>query len=360
MLHLIAVLAAVVVLCARAADPEAEKIQVRFHQQRVNSRPDDAGALRMLAMAQVRLAEASTDAREYDRAWTNLDQAESLEPGNPDTLRARARLLLSRHRFPQALALARYGLTIAPQDTDLLWLAGDAAFETGALEAAAGYYEKLHAVSPQLNTWARLAQLAEARNQLPEAARMLGQAMETGRRKGAPTESIAWCHAVLGEVRLKLGSAAGARRHYELGLESNPDHPLVLEHLAELEKLEGNLAASEAAYRKLLARRPDPVNQLKLAEVLRERGSSKEAESLRSQGAEQIRQAVELGNEGFLRPLAELELEAGRFEQAATLAFRDLALRPTVESKALLEKINTARSGAAMTVGQGQRRQPRR
>ncbi|MGH9673470.1 MAG: hypothetical protein ACRD44_09840, partial [Bryobacteraceae bacterium] len=51
------------------ADPyAAERTTVAFHTFRAKQRTDDAGALRMLANAQVRLAEATGDAREYDRA----------------------------------------------------------------------------------------------------------------------------------------------------------------------------------------------------------------------------------------------------------------------------------------------------
>lgn len=346
------VLAALVVAAwpAAASQFEEQEKAAAFHQARVKARPDDASAWRMLAGALIRLAEANTEPRDYDRAWESLDKADALEPGNPDTMRVRARLLASRHRFPQAFALAGESLKKTPGDTDLLGIAGDAAFEMGDLDAAETLYHKLHAHSQQLNTWARLAQLAEARGRLDEAAAHLEKAMETGARKGAPAESIAWCHAVLGEIRLNQGNPKQARRLYAAGLEKSPDHPLVLEHLAELEKAEGNLEASEAAYRKLLARKPDPVNQLRLAEVVAARGDHKAADDLRQKSRRQIERVVAGGNEGFLRPLAELELDAGRFERAASLASRDVALRPTAASRALLAKVLAAAAAAGRPV----------
>ena len=327
-----------------------ERNTVSFHEARVKQRPDDAGPLRSLASALIRLAEVTTEARYYDQSWQNLDKADVLEPGNPDTMRTRARLLLSRHRFSQALAVAVRTLEIVPDDIDLMGIAGDASFETGDYDAAEARYRKLHTYSPQVNTWARLAQVAEARQQWEEADKMLVQAMETGARKGAPAEAIAWCLAVLGEVKLKRGNRDEARRLYAAGLEKQPGHPLVLEHLAELEMLEGNLEASASAYRKLLARRRDPVNTLRLSKVVAARGDAAGAEALRREAREWIEQAVAGGNEGFLRPLAELELEAGKFNRAATLAARDVALRPTVESRAMLAKILAAAAAAGMPV----------
>jgi tetratricopeptide (TPR) repeat protein len=335
------------VACLLPAADNPERAAVNFHARRAAGRPDDAGARRMLASALVKLAEATSDPRDYDRASSALDEAEALEPGNPDNHRVRARLLLSRHRFPQAFAFAEETLRKVPGDADLLGIAGDAAFEMGDLDAAEVRYHKLHAISPQLNTWARLAQLAEARQRLEEAAAHLERAMETGARKGAPAESIAWCRAVLGEIRLKQGDPAAARREYALGLEKFPDHPLVLEHLAELEKLEGNREAAAQAYGRLIALRPDPVQKLRLADVMSE---TSQAAALRQEARTQIETAVAGGHEGFLRPLAELELEAKRYRRAAELAFRDLGLRPNAEARALLAKILAAAAAAGKPV----------
>jgi tetratricopeptide (TPR) repeat protein len=337
--------------CSAASDQvEIERKTVAFHAARAKQRPDDAAALRFLASALVKLAAVGGDGTDYDRAWENLDKAEVLEPGSPDTLRARARLLLSRHRFQQARALAEHGLSLWKDESDLLGLAGDAAFEVGDLKSAAAYYDKLHAVAPNLNTWARLAQVAEAQDRLKDAAGHLQKAMESGMRKGAPPESIAWCHAVLGEVHLKLGDPKMARNLYVEGLQKSPDHPLVLEHLAELEAVEQKLEASEAAYRKLVALRPDPVNRLRLAEVVSKRGDAQGAQTLRIESRNMLQRFVASGNEGYLRPLAELDLEDGYYSRAAALAARDVALRPTEESQALLKRVLSTAAAAGKPV----------
>src|SRR5919109_4543035 len=88
----------------------AQDNAIRFHEARVAAKPDDTGALRMLAAAYVARAEVTGEARDYDRAWEVLNRAEKLEPGVISTMAAKASLLLSRHRFPQARALAEEGL----------------------------------------------------------------------------------------------------------------------------------------------------------------------------------------------------------------------------------------------------------
>jgi tetratricopeptide (TPR) repeat protein len=347
----VVLLAAGACIAAGQQTPASEQDRiVAFHVTRSQARPDDAGALRMLAEALVKRAEVTGEPGDYDRAWETLDRVESLEPGELPTLRARARLLLSRHRFPQALALAAHGLKQYPQDTDLLAVAGDAALEMGDLEAAAAHYGTLHELSSQLHTWARLAHVAELRGRLEEAAVMMEQAMDTGLKKGAPSESLAWSRAVLGELRLKQGRPEEARKQYALGLEKSPEHPLVWEHLAELEKHENRLEAAEAAYRKLLSWRPDPVSRLRLAQVVEDRGDLKAAEVLRAESLRFLERVVAAGNEGFLRPLAEMDLAAGRYDRAAALLARDVSLRPTAEGRALLRDVLAAAAAAGRPV----------
>ncbi len=349
----IAALSALLCLPALAGPAEKKREEekvVEFHLARVVSRSDDAGAWRMLATSQVKLAEATGEPREYDRAWEALERAEALEAGSMDTLRGRARLLLSRHRFPQALALAESGLVSSPEDTGLLEIAVDAALEMGDLDASGVHAQKLHAISQQLGSWARLGFVAEARGKLPEALKHLEQALETGARKGAPPDSIAWCRAILGELHLKLGNRQDARSQYEFGFEKVADHPLVLEHSAELETLEGKIEAAERAYRKLLDQRPEPVLRLRLAEIVAQRGDQDGAAALRKESLAFLERVVGGGNEGYLRPLAELYLEAGRYPQAASLAARDLALRPNAYSRALLAKILAAAASAGKPV----------
>lgn len=263
---------------------------------------------------------------------------------------ARARLLLSRHRFPQARAVAEEGLKRHPNDEALLAVAGDAARETGDLEAAENFYNKLHAQGPRLISWARLAHVAELRGNLNTAATMLEKAMEAGTKKAAPPETIAWCHAVLGELELKRGKLEAAHKHYRAGLERSPEHPLVLEHLAELETKQGNPAAAETAYQRILAQRDDPGIRLRLADLFELRGKREEAARIRNEVTHVFERLVEAGNEGYLRPLAELDLAAGRYQRAATLAARDVALRPTQESQAVLRKVLAAAAAAGKPV----------
>ncbi len=312
---------------------------VTFHQIRAASRPDDADAWRMLASAYVQRAIANGDGADYDRGWKTLEKAESLDKGDIRILQARAQLLLARHHFQQARKLAEQGLKQDPSNQELLGVAGDGALETGDLDAAADYYERFHQAGARLTSFARLAHVSEVRGNLGQAAQLLNDALKAGYERGSLPEARAWCRAVLGEVELLRGEPEEARRQYIAGLKESPNHLLVLEHFAELEQTEGNLKAAEENYRRILARKVDPKSELRLAAILEARGEKHEAARLREESKRFYERAVASGDEGYLRPLAVAELVRGHYEQAAALQARDVALRPTTESRALLQTI---------------------
>lgn len=319
---------------------------VAFHTARAASRPYDADAWRMLAGAYVARAVATGDGADYNRAWEMLAKAESLDPGDIRILQGRAGLLLSRHHFQEARRLAEKGLEQSPNNPELLGIAGDGALETGDLDAADRFYQKLNVVSPRLTSWARLAHLAEMRGNLDESAEMLERALEAGYEGASLPEARAWCRAVLGEMELHRGNMKAARGQYEMGLKESPNHLLVLEHFAEFEQTEGNLAAAETDYRKILAQREDPKAELHLAAILETIGDKREAGRLRQASLRFYERAVASGNEGYLRTLAVFELAEGHYERAASLQLRDVALRPTPESRGVLQTIQDMAAAA--------------
>ena len=206
-----------------------------------------------------------------------------------------------------------------------------------------------------MSAWARIAHLHEAREDWDKAHEYQTKALEA--TYGTPPvtiESRAWCRAILGEIELRRGRPAAAREQYGKGLSESPDHPLVLEHLAELDAIEGRDAAAVDAYRRILAKRRNPQIEISLSELLAKAGNKSEAAALRARAIEFMERAVESGNEGFLRPLAEERLAARRFEEAAALQVRDVLLRPTPDACEVLQRIEReAKAAGRRSKGRG-------
>jgi tetratricopeptide (TPR) repeat protein len=344
-------------LLGLAKDVTPEDSAVRFHQARASSRPGDGEALRLLAGALIKRAEATGSTADYDEAWRVLEDAQRVEPGELSTTLKQAQVLLSRHRFVLASSLLQKALKRHPANTDVLALAGDARLELGDLEGAEKLFTRLTEMSKRFPSFSRMSAVAEAKGNLDEAARWMQTALATARRMGESTETIGWARAVLGEIYLKQGRSADARAEYTAGLREAPEHPLLMEHLAELERAEGNDDASIVLYRRILSLgRPDPENKLRLSEILVKTGNTEEGSKIRAEARAFLKAAVEAGNEGYIRPLARIYLEERNFQAAADLAFWDVGLRPTVESKELLDSILAQATAAGSPINSFVRR----
>ena len=221
----------------------------------------------------------------------------------------------------------------------------------GDLAGAEHHYRKLVKVAPQkASSWTRLSSLEEARGNLGEAAKLMEKALNASYPKPLSAAGLAWARSILGEIEAKRGNLDEARRQYMWALSKVPNDALALEFLADLDVWQGRLAEAEAGYRKILLQKPDPKIQLNIARLLERRGERDEAQRLRAEALRYYEKVVAGGNEGYLRPLATLDLEAGRYARAAELAARDMDLRPTAESRALYQSVVRAAQAAGQPV----------
>lgn len=330
---------------------QAAKAKVKFFEWRATAYSDDPDTHRKLANTLVARAAFTGDPADYDRAWKELDRAEKLSPGEGRTLLARASLLLARHRFGQARTLAEQGLQKDPNNTDLMVVASNGAINTGDLDGAEKILHKFVSIAPELlSSWAGLSQVAELRGNFNEAAELMQKAIKAGIEKPAEPSRIAWAMTILGEIEAKRDRTDLARTYYEMALQEFPGHPLALEFMADLDQWEGHLAEAEAGYRKVLSIRPEPKVRLNLAALLEREGKKEEAARMQEESLKFYEWAVKGGNEGYLRPLATLDLAAGRYERAEKLAAHELTLRPTMETRLFYASILKAAAAAGQPV----------
>ncbi len=328
---------------------------IKFLESRTDAYPEDSESHRLLASGFVIRAEATGDAADYDRAIEEIDKADKLDPDSLRLIQARAIILFSRHHFQETKTIAERGLQRDPNNADLLGLAGDGALESGDLETAEKHYRHLIETSPKMTgAWTRMSHLEEVRGNLEEAARLMEKSIDANYPKPLSNTGIAWARSILGEIEAKRGNLDEARRQYNWALNKVPDYALALEFLADLEQWQGKLDEAEKIYRKLLSQKADPKWQMSLATLLEKRGAKDEAAQLSAEARKFYEQSVASGNEGYLRPLATLELDEHNFERAAELAARDMALRPTTESRAIYANILKAANdaGQPLTVAQ--------
>jgi tetratricopeptide (TPR) repeat protein len=174
-----------------------------------------------------------------------LEQIGRSSPGLPEALLLAAGAARVQVDRPRAERILREGENHHRDDPRFAYERFLLEFETGKAADAEAAAARLEALAPgDVNTWRARARLLSRQGQLQEAA-------EVHRRllRERPSWKNLWYVA---EIEMKLGDAAGARRHLAQLLEVSPDNLRGRTKLAELEYLMGDPAEAAGLYADLL------------------------------------------------------------------------------------------------------------
>ncbi len=291
------------------------------------------------------------DGRDFDNALAALDDAEAkmatrtrTEVGVmqiPELYTSRARVLAARHRFVEAIEVAKKGLRKYPHFSGLESVAGESSVQIGDMQAGEAYLRRLVNSEFRIaNNFIGLAYWAEVAGDLEQASDLLSRAPEVNFPKPLPRLRQAYIYAVHGDVKAKSGKLAEARAFYQASLEQEPSTAQAKVGLADLASYEGKLDEAEKLLREVVESEwPNAEYQAKLADIREKQGDVKEAKALRTAAEKYFEWSVGTGFEGYLRPLALLKLKQGNFRKAGEYAARDLAIRPNRESRAVYQSI---------------------
>ena len=188
------------------------------------------------ATASLQRVRETGDPAFYRPAERSLRQARELEPRNGAVLRGLASLAASRHRFAEALPLARRAVRLEPDVAAGYGLVGDAALELGRYEQAFAAYDRQAQLKPAASAYARVAYARELLGDL-EGAR---EAMRFAVEASAPGEPAAW-------ARVQLGNLVGGERLYREALAIRPEYAPALEGLADQALRRGDRARRDRA-----------------------------------------------------------------------------------------------------------------
>jgi tetratricopeptide (TPR) repeat protein len=279
-------------LAVRSAD-------IRFYRARADRDPQSAADRAQLAGLYLQHGRETGSPGDFARAAAWAESSLAIRR----TRNGRAQLvlassLLARHRFPQALEVARDLVVRVPDEPAYRALLGELELEMGDYERARATFRSLEASRTHLAVAPRLARWAEIEG-LPGLARELLAAglAEAERRPDLPAEQLAWFHLRLGDLELRAGRLSHSRRALERGLAMVPDDgrlraamarleaathrwkraryhaaraattspdPATLALLGDIQAALGDPAAAESAYlavERLAAERPEPFNR---------------------------------------------------------------------------------------------------
>lgn len=207
-------------------------------ESQVRSAPGDARSLASLGLAYQQRARETADASYLTKSEVALRRALALAPTDATATEGLASLALSRHRFRDALVLARRGRALSPGSTRPLALVGDALVDLGRYSAAFAVFDELAARKPGLAAYSRVAYGRELLGHRAAAVEAMRLAVGAAEGRAEPS---AWAHVELGKLYFGQGQLAAARLEYRAALASFPGYVFALDGLAHVEAAGGHV-----------------------------------------------------------------------------------------------------------------------
>jgi tetratricopeptide (TPR) repeat protein len=312
-----------------ASRPTPADRLVAAAQAVVSRSPRAANGYNQLCAAYMQKARETGDFLYYARADAALRRSLELDPAtdgeNYDALRMQAGLLLTHHRFKDALELARRMRQLRPDDHYVYGVMTDALVELGDYQAAVEAADKMSDLRPSAASYSRISYLRSLHGHTEPAV----EAMRLAVRASSPSdgEGHAWFRVHLGDELMNAGRRAEAEREYAAALAVFPDYHLALAAQARARVAEGKLDEAVELYRRAEARVPTPEGALALGGLYTKLGRADEArreyerfESLAGAGGGiyAVRRAVFLADHG------------ARLDEALELARRERAARSDI------------------------------
>jgi tetratricopeptide (TPR) repeat protein len=224
-------------------------------QSELRARPDDAHSYTLLGLAYQQRARETGDPTYYTKSEGVLRRALALDRKETLAVSGLASLALARHRFAQALALARRARDAAPYTARNYGAIGDALVELGRYGEAFVAFDKMASLRPDLSAYARVSYARELLGRQQEAVSAMRLAAESA--TGA-AEPAAWTHVQLGKLYFNHGRYEAAAREYRIALGYFPAFPYGLDALAQAQAAQGRYARAIALERRAVEAVPLP------------------------------------------------------------------------------------------------------
>ena len=249
--------------------------QIRAAQGIVESQPSQPLGYNLLADAFMQKARETGDFSFNAKAEEALNRVSKVAPDNYDALKLRAKLLLTYHRFAEALEVSRRAGEISPRDHDVYGAMTDALVELGDYPAAVEAAQKMVDLRPDTASYSRVSYLRTLHGDTKGAIEMMRLAAEAA--NPANLESVAWCREHLGDEVMSAGQLADAEREYDHALYIFPNSHLALAAKARARLAAGDTDAAIDFYKRAVERVPLPEYAAALGDLYAKLGRTEEA-----------------------------------------------------------------------------------
>ena len=294
-------------------------------ETRIQQRPNDGDAVVQLANLLIRVQRVDSDPAAAINAEQRLRDFLARTPDHYEAQRALGPVLLSQHRFRDAMREANRAIAMDARDAFNYGVMGDAHLELGEYDEAFAAFDRMGALRPGPAAYARIAYALEMKGDLDGALEQMRMAAEGTSAHDA--EGQAWHYAQLGNLLLQRGRLGDARREFERAAFTFPEHPYAMAGLARVKISERDYTGALAMYERMLASAPSPELAFVIGDLHARLGRPERAENMYVEG-ERLERAGWATEEPQPQALARFLAERGRkISEAVALAEEAAAKR---------------------------------
>jgi len=306
---------------------------VRDLEDRVARNPRDGRSLTLLGLAYQQRARETGDLTFYERSAGALERALSIDARDYVAVTGTAALAASRHRFDEALVLARRAVALSPESAAPYGILGDSLLELGRYEQAFAAFDRMVALKPSAASYARVSYGREILGDTDGARAAMELAAEAA--EPAP-EAVAWALTNVGNLELGSGRTERAAGFYRRSLVRLPRYAPALAGLARVATYRDRPLEAARWYREAAKVAALPDYPARLGDALATAGLIDEAEEAWAQAEELEREFVRHGGRNDLET-ALFDLDHDRnFADALARAREGWKRRPSVEGEHVL------------------------
>lgn len=237
---------------------------------KIKESPDEPG--NYSALAKVYMYEARVTGEHpyyYPAALSALEAAMQKDEKNLEAMTLKTSVLLSLHRFAEARELANRLTVDVPGTSAAYGMLCDANVELGRYTEAVTAADRMMALRPGLEAYARVSYLREIHGDKEGAI----DAMRMAVKAGLPgTEDAAWTRTTFGNVLFQQGMIAEAEQQYQLARLERENYPFALAGIASVRHAQKRYDEAMILLDTALAMIPEVSFMEKKAEIQQERG----------------------------------------------------------------------------------------
>jgi tetratricopeptide (TPR) repeat protein len=269
--------------------PAESEARIVAAQRQVRGAPDQAGGYVALAEAFLVRRRETADPSYMGYAKDALGAATELAPRDPAVMTTAIMLLMDGHAFAEAATTARQVIAMGGDPTTAHLLLSDALLELGDYDGSVAALQEAMDRFPDLRAHGRAAYLRWLHDDVEGALESMDDALRAGSRDA---EAMAWCYVDLGMMLWHQARLDAALRAAEEALTLVPEYVPALSLQARVLAVQppGNAAGASppgastpgmdqaiAALERVVERRPEAEELLRLAELLAGQGKHADA-----------------------------------------------------------------------------------